>query len=58
MNSSFKNPNITIKPELAELDGNVIFAEKITKAKETLARTGLPDLQKIAKRQKDKEAQA
>jgi hypothetical protein len=37
-----KNGKLTIKPELAELDGNVIFADKIKRAKETLERVGLP----------------
>jgi hypothetical protein len=53
MNKSLKNMQITIKPELAELDGSVIFAEQIAKAKEFLARVGLPDLEKIKKMQKN-----
>jgi hypothetical protein len=53
MNKNLKNQNIIISPEMVKIDGNIAFADKITKAKETLAKTGFSNVEKIEKYHKE-----
>jgi hypothetical protein len=39
---SIKNPKVTYNPELDKYDDIVMFPEKVKKAKEAIARGGLP----------------
>ncbi len=56
MNNNVKNTEITIKPELAELNGYVIFAEKIAKATKMVANLDEAKLEKLRKEANAKQA--